>query len=363
MRAGSCGHCGAPLPLPTGGVVICGYCGRQYQVATPPPQPQRFPQPAAAPLPGSGSASASKTIAIVVGAILLTVLLGVATSVTLFVRAAASPTSMPGGARPAPPGAPGTASNEQHRWLSRHAPALTRGSGSSANVVGMVDFGTADLSLIDGASGKFMWHVPAPIDSEVYTDGVDRILAYDNAKRVIRYDLQTGKVRWTITVADFVHDISFGSGCASLRFGKPLGIDTETGSLKDCSPTRPALLRVEWDQPRDVSMKRGDMDLLGAIQLDNKPVNGDPPRFSVKASRGGHELWRAVPTTLEPIWTSDGFVRSLALTPAVYTSSSDIKVEGDVWLAAAGPHVFVSHDVRLETYVAATGKLAWKLSD
>lgn len=253
------------------------------------------------------------------------------------------------------------------------------------NIVGLADAG---LSMVDGATGNFIWHVPAPGFPDLYTDGVDRILAYDNTKRVTRYDAKSGKVLWTITVSDFVHEITFGSGCASLRVDKPLGIDTETGQLKDCTPTRPALLRAVWDQRRDFAAKRGDVDFSGVIQLDNKPINADPPRIAVKASRGGRELWRTVVSTLEPVWTSDGFVRSVALTPngvfvfgrstpdhqgrwvlldantgaTLLSSGFDDKVnDGDMWIAAGGPQVFVTYNDRLLAF-APTGKLAWHIA-
>jgi hypothetical protein len=239
-------------------------------------------------------------------------LLGVGfSSFALFMGAATSAVSTPSraGARPAGNAASAPDLSRQ-RWMSRHDPVFTRGTGQWMNIVGLADVG---LSMVDGATGQFVWHVPAPSGTEVYTDGVDRILAYDGYRRVSRHDAKSGKLLWTITVADSLHEITFGSGCASLRFGKPLGIDTETGQLKDCAPTRPALLRAEWDQRRDFAARRGDVDFSGTIQLDDKPINAEPPRIAVKASRAGRELWRTVVTTLEPVWTSDGFVRSVAL--------------------------------------------------
>jgi hypothetical protein len=313
-------------------------------------------------------------------------------SVALVMRAAQGGATAPVAPRPATGRVPAAATHltndRQHRWLSRFQPAFTRGTGAGVNVVGIVDWGNAELTMLDGATGKVVWRVPAPIDSHVYADGNDRILAYDAAKRVIRYDAKTGNVRWTITVADFVHDITFGHGCASLRFGKPLGIDTETGSVKDCTPARPALLRIDREALHDVSLRRGDVEIVGAIQLDNKPINADPPRFVVKASRAGRELWRAVPRDVEPIWTSDGFHRSIALTPSgvfvfgrnpgdhharwllldattgstVLSSGNDVKVDDDMWLTSAGSQVFVVHNQSLEVF-AASGAIAWRIAD
>jgi hypothetical protein len=314
-------------------------------------------------------------------------LLGVGfSSFALFMGAATSAVSTPSraGARPAGNAASAPDLSRQ-RWMSRHDPVFTRGTGQWMNIVGLADVG---LSMVDGATGQFVWHVPAPSGTEVYTDGVDRILAYDGYRRVSRHDAKSGKLLWTITVADSLHEITFGSGCASLRFGKPLGIDTETGQLKDCAPTRPALLRAEWDQRRDFAARRGDVDFSGTIQLDDKPINAEPPRIAVKASRAGRELWRTVVTTLEPVWTSDGFVRSVALTPSgvfvfgrnpgdhqgrwvlldsntgatVLSSGFDDKVDdGDLWIAAGGPQVFVTYKDRLLAF-APTGRLAWHIA-
>lgn len=372
------------MPLPVGGVVVCGYCGRQYQAATPP-----APAPRPAPFP---VASRNQHVGLYVGLALTLMVAGAGAALGLFLQSAARAGAAGGtGARPgSPAGKTAQLSDTPRWWYSRGEPAVTRGATEAGNVVGIVGRlnGNTDLTAFDGASGKALWHVPAPHDSNVYAGG-DVILAYDAAKRVIRYDAATGKVRWSINVADYVHDITFGSGCASLRFGKPLGIDTETGNPKDCVPTRPALLGIEKGERHDANMRQGDIDLLGAIQLDNKPVNPAPARFALSAKRDGHELWRSVPTTLEPVWTSDGFHRSVVLTPSgvfvfgrtssdhharwlslnvtsgatLYDSGSNAKVDDTVWMAASGPHVYVNHDRRLEAYVAATGKLAWQVAE
>jgi hypothetical protein len=332
-----------------------------------------------------------RSVAGILGAVVALMVLGAASSVALFVRSATSNTPGSGAApRAAAANLASTPSDAPRWWYSRGEPAFTRAGANSA-IVGMLGFqnGAVELAALDGATGKLLWHVAAPADTHVYADGTDVILGYDAAKRIQRYDAKTGKKLWSINVADFVHDITFGSGCASVRFGEPLGIETETGSLKSCTPTRPALLGAQKGVPHDVSLKQGELDLVGSIALDNQPVNPDPPHFSVKASRAGKELWRSVPTTLEPVWQTDGFIRSLALTPAgifiygrnssdhharwllldaatgttVYSSSSDVKVDADLWLDARGPHVFVIHDHRLETYVAASGKLAWQVGE
>lgn len=366
--------------------MVCGYCGQQYQVATPPPPPV----PGVVPMHFPKAPSRGASTSLIVGIAMTVVAVGAAASLRLFLQSAAT-TSHRTGARPSTPGSKAAVASEEPRWwFSRGEPALARVSGDTAQVVGMVGWlnGTTELTALDGATGKLLWHVPAPRDSNVYAEG-EVILAYDAAKRVIRYDSRTGKVRWTINVADYVHDITFGSGCASLRFGKPLGIDSETGTPKACVPARPALLGVEKGKPQDVTMKRGDIELVGSVQLDDKPVNPAPPRFAVTASRAGKELWRSAPTTLEPFWQIAGFTRSVVLThtgvfvfgrnssdhrahwlsldvasgATQYDSDSNAKVDSDIWLATAGPHVYVNHDQRLEVYVAATGKLAWQIAE
>lgn len=396
MRAGSCGHCGAPLPLPTGGVVICGYCGRQYQAAappapSPPPPPPQFPHPASLPAPPPTNTKRAAQIGITIAVLGLLMFLGVGFFVvSMYLNVATSTAAArAAAARAAAPAKPPSPPNDlAHRWLSRGKPAFTRGTAQWVNVTGIVDLGNDELTMIDAATGKIVWHVPAPVDSETYADGEDRILTYDNAKRIMRYDAKTGKVRWTIMVADFVHDITFGPGCASVRLAEPIGIDTETGQLKACTPTRPTQYRREREELHDVSLKRGDVGFVGAIQLDNKPINGDPPRFLVKARRAGHELWRAVPSEIEPIWTSDGFNRTIGLTPngvfvfgrnpadhharwllldpntgaTVLSSGNNIKVDDDMWLASGGPQVFVVHNQSLDAF-APTGKLAWRMAD
>jgi hypothetical protein len=370
-------------------VVVCGYCGRQYQVATPPTPLSPPVAPGSAPFP---VASRNQNLGLYVGLVLTLMVAGAGASIGLFMQSAATAGAAGGaGARPGSPAGRTTQLSDAPRWwYSRGEPAITRGASEAGSLIGIVGRlnGNTDLTALDGAGGKVLWHVPAPHDSNVYANG-DVILAYDAAKRVTRYDAATGKVRWTINVADYVHDITFGSGCASLRFGKPLGIDTETGNPKDCVPTRPALLGIEKGALHDAPMRRGDIDLLGAIQLDDKPLNPAPPRFALSASRAGHELWRSVPTTLEPVWTSDGFHRSVVLTPAgafvygrsssdhhahwlslditsgktLYDSGGNAKVDDTVWMVAAGPNVYVNHDRRLEVYVAATGKLAWQVAE
>jgi outer membrane protein assembly factor BamB len=374
-------------------VVICGYCGRQYHAAPPPPAPppQQFPHPASLPAPPTTNSKRAAQIGITIAVLGLVMFLSVGFFVvSMYMNVATSTAAARAAAgRAAAPAKPPSPPNDlAHRWLARGKPAFTRGTGQWVNVTGIVDLGNQEMVMLDGATGKIVWHVPAPADSETYGDGEDCILAYDNAKRVIRYDAKNGKVRWTITVADFVHDITFGPGCASVHVREPIGIDTETGQLKACTPTRPALSRREREELHDVSMKRGDVDYVGAIQLDNKPINADPPRFLVKASRSGRELWRAVPTTLEPIWTSDGFNRTIGLTPngvfvfgrssadhharwllldpntgaTMLSSGNNIKVEDDMWLASGGPQIFVVHNLSLTAF-APTGKLAWRMAD
>jgi hypothetical protein len=170
---------------------------------------------------------------------------------------------------------------------------------------------------------------------------------------------------------------------------KPTGIDSETGSVTSCTPTRAPVVARFKNEPQDVKLVSGELQILGALELDEKPVNAAPPRFAVSASRAGKPLWRVVPAGLEPIWTSDGFDRSIVLTPAgvfvfgrssadhtarwllldlatgrtLYELESAIKVEGRVLVSAAGPLVYVAHDNRFDAFRATNGEVVWSVEN
>ena len=367
---------------------MCGFCGRQYgaQPAAPPPAPRAFPAPA----PSAPSANNSKLglLIIVIAATLMLSVVGIMLLASPLLseagKALGSPASPRSQARATP------SADAPHWWYSRFEQALVKGEGAVPNIVGIVGFsdGATRLVALEGKSGNRLWSVPGENGSDTYANGDDVILVYAPAKTLTRRDAKTGAVRWSIHVADFVHDITFGPGCASVRFGKPLGIDTQTGALKDCKPTREAQLRINRDVLHDVAFERGDVVLRCGIQTDDKPINPEPARFALSAKRGESLVWSAVPREMEPIWSSDGFGRSVALTPSglfvfgrnpsdhharwllldrlghtTYSLAGPTKVDEAVWIAGGGSLVFVVHDQRLEAYQAETGSLVWAVAE
>lgn len=171
--------------------------------------------------------------------------------------------------------------------------------------------------------------------------------------------------------------------------GKAFGIDTGTGAERACTARREPRLGRYKLEPQDVEFRSSELDILGSLELDNKPLNPAPPRFAISARRNQSALWKTVPASLEPIWTSDGFHRSIALTPAgvfvfgrspsdhtarwllldtstgktLYERQGRAKVASGPRVAVAGPLVYVVHDNRLEAYRAANGELAWAVTD
>lgn len=382
-----CGHCGAALPLSTGPIVVCGYCGRESRlVAQQQPAPLSpaplHPAPAVPPA-GTGS----PVVLLALGSVAALILIGVALSFGLGVRSVVSPPTSGGSTPPRPASDP----RALRFWRTAEL-ALLHGDGAVASVAGVAAQadGATRLTLLAGDSGQVRWQAPAPNGITVYADGGDVLFSFDPAKKVRRYDAKTGNTLWTITVAGHVHDITFGSSCAALMLGgEPLGIDTASGQPASCQPAQKPLLGRYKFEPRDVRLKAGELDVLGGLQLDSAPVNPQPPRFALSASKSGAPAWRVVPTSLEPIWSTDGFHRTVTLTPAgvfvfgrdsathgarwllleaasgrvVYERKAETKVKQPPRLAASGPLVFVTHDNALEAIQAADGELAWRIGD
>lgn len=281
------------------------------------------------------------------------------------------------------------AADAPNMWFSRFYEALVKGEGGVPNIVGVGRVGGGvRLIALEGKSGKVLWSVPDNGGSNVFANGDDVVLTYNPTNTVTRWDAKTGAVKWSIQVGNFVHDITFGPGCASVRVGEPIGIDTQTGALKDCKPTREPQYRSKRDEQHDVTFQRGDVTISCGIQTDSKPINPEPARFALSAKRGATLVWSAVPREMEPIWSSDGFSRSVALTPSgmfvfgrnpsdhharwllldraghnTYSLASQTKVDEEVWVTSGGPLVFVAHDGRLEAYQADTGALAWLVAE
>ncbi len=243
------------------------------------------------------------------------------------------------------------------------------------------------LTAFDGGTGKVLWHAAAASGSHAYADGQDAVLLADPGNRLARYDARRGSQKWLITLAEAIYDVTFGPTCASvyLSSGKVLGIALETGQAGPCTPSAPPLAPSVRDELKDYRGVNGDLTVVGSLRADPKPINPDPTRLAVQVSRSGRMLWQAAPTWLEPVWTSDGFARSMTLTPSgiflfgrhggdglarwllldlttgqsSYEKAGTSKIETTPYLASSGPMVFVSHDLRLEAYRAASGELVW----
>lgn len=273
-------------------------------------------------------------------------------------------------------------------WLSR-APAFLKGDTELQNPVGVAGWPNIGyrLTALDGRTGKVLWHAAAASGSQAYADGQTAVLLADPGNRLSRYDARVGSQKWLITLAEPIYDVTFGANCASvyLSRGKILGIALETGQAGPCTPSAPPLAPIVRDELKDYRAVIGDLSVVGSLRADPKPINPDPTRLAVQVSRAGRALWQAAPTWLEPVWTSDGFARSMTLTPSgvfvfgrhagdglarwllldlttgqsKYEKAGATQIESMPYLASSGPMVFVSHDLRLEAYLAASGELAW----
>ena len=273
-------------------------------------------------------------------------------------------------------------------WLGR-GPLFLSSEGEIPNPVGVAGWPNIgyQLTAFVGASGKVLWHAPAPSGSQAYADGKGAVLLADPGNRLARYDARSGAQKWIITLAEGIYDVTFGANCASLYLssGKLQGIELESGQAGPCTPSTPPIAPSIRDQVKDYRGSSGDLTVVGSLHADPKPINPEPTRLAVQVSRSGHVLWQAAPPSLEPVWTSDGFPRSVTLTPAgvfvfgrhggdglarwllldlltgrsVYERAGTTKLESMIYLASAGSLVFVSHDLRLEAYSAATGVLVW----
>ena len=379
----NCAHCGAPLAISGGPVLVCRYCGREHRVSVPQsaalpaqPYPQTPPSQARIPwLPLLGW-----------GAILLAFGAFAAVRWLLF----SSPQSVERtgiGERPRiAPNAP--RSGAPDAWFGR-APVFLKGDGEVPIAVGVAGWPNIgyQLTAFDGATGKVLWRAPAGSGSDAYADGQSSVLLADPGNRLSRFDARSGSQMWSITLAEGIYDLTFGANCASiyLSSGKILGIALESGQAGACTPSKPPVAPVVRDALTDYRAVSGDLAILGSLRADSKPINPEPTRLAVQVTRAGRELWQAAPTWLEPVWTSDGFPRSMTLTSSgvfvfgrhagdglsrwllldlntgrsVYEKAGTTKLESMIHLASRGAMVFVSHDLRLEAYRAASGELVW----
>jgi hypothetical protein len=383
VEQASCGHCGAPLPLSSGAVLVCRFCGRESRVAAPHLPPPYVPH-ATSRAPKS---KAPLLLALGLGIASLAgfVLFGFGMRWFIAQNATSTAKHAEGRARA------GIDLANPHFWFSDE-PALLASREAVPPIAGIAGWldGRTELVLLSGMTGQVLWHVPAPNSLDVYADGGDILMSFDPAKKVTRYDVATGKATWSIAVADHVHDITFGRACASVLFGgKPFGLDAGTGAERACTARREPRLGRYKLEAQDVEFRSSELDIVGSLELDNKALNPAPPRFAISARRNQSALWKTVPGSLEPIWTSDGFHRSVVLTPAgvfvfgrspsdhtarwllldtstgktLYEKQGRAKVDSGPRVAVAGPLVYVVHDNRLEAYRAASGELAWAIAN
>lgn len=389
VEQASCGHCGAALPLSSGALVVCRFCGRESRLAAPVVAPGPYQPQAPAPRPVAPNKSSSLGLLLLCGLSLMAVVGFVGLTFGMQWLAASRAKSLVRDAERHTSAAPTPLDTQHVESWRMEAPALLKGQSATPNVAGVSRFeGHPVVVLVEGATGKVLWRVRGAEGMSLYADGAQLLLSADANKKVTRYGIENGAVKWSITVAGHVHEITFGPGCAAVLFGgKPTGIDAETGSAASCTPSRAPVVARFKTEPHDVEFDSGELTIRGGLELDDKPVNPAPPRFAVSAHQSGKPLWRVAPASLEPIWSSDGFDRSIMLTPAgvfvfgrssadhtarwllldlangrtLYERQGASKVEGRVLVSAAGPLVYVVHDNRLDAFRAATGEVAWSM--
>jgi len=369
--------------------LVCQYCGREQRISLPQPAqtPQPQPQPYPYPYPRQAQSDGSLPWRAILGS--GTILLAIFFFVAVRWLGNTAPTSIERAAIGQQPRATPIApvAGAPDAWLS-DAPVFLKSANDSPVLVGVAGFPNVghQLSALSGETGQVLWRAPANNSAQAYTDGGSALLLADN-NQLSRYDARSGKKLWTISVTDFIHDVTFGPNCASvyLSVDKILGIALETAQASPCTPVAPAAARIVRDELKDYRAVSGDLSVVGSLRADPKPINPEPTRLAVQVSRAGRVLWEAAPASLEPVWTSNGFRRSMTLTPAgvfvfgrhsgdglsrrvlldlstgrsIYDLAGTTKVESRIYLASAGAMVFVSHDGRLEAYRAATGALVW----
>jgi len=292
-------------------------------------------------------------------------------------------------ASPPVPGLPSPSALVQ--WDSTEV-LFFRGDGDAHNLVGIGSFGDGAQALVglSGATGKLLWRSPSGM-GDLFTDGSARILRFETGKTFSRYDTKTGKQIWSIQLSDNLSGVALGEKCAVLKLSMgqspPFGIDTDTGKLAPCTTAEQPAHPRRFSDPIDVTTTRAGVTLTCAVLSDARPINPDPARLAITARRGSQKLWETAPASLEPVWESGGFDRSVAFTPSgaflfgrsatdhaarfafvdtatgrtVYEKPAAGKVETRVQVDTTGGLAFVIHDQRLEAYEPATGTLRWSI--
>ena len=318
----------------------------------------------------------------------------VASAVAAFFFASGSTSSVTpvsrGAARAAPPipGMPSPGALVQ--WDSTEV-FFFGGEGGVQNLVGVGSFGDGSQALVGlaSATGDVLWRSPSGM-CDLFTDDT-RILRFETGKTLARYDVKTGKQTWSIQLSDNLGGLALGEKCAVVKLymgqSPPFGIDTDTGKLAPCTTSAEPARRPQPWEVGDITVNRAGVTLTGEILSDSKPINPDPARLAITARRGSQKLWQAAPQSLEPVWESGGFDRSLAFTSTgaflfgraaadhaarfafidtatgriAYEKPAAGKVETRVQVGATGALAFVIHDQRLEAYETTTGTLRWSI--
>ena len=278
------------------------------------------------------------------------------------------------------------------RWASQSIRFVRVSGGQVPDVVGRAYWESGhELALFNGATGKVLWHRPTDGGGEEYADGQDGLLVATSSNALVRYAAQTGDQRWKIQIAEYISDVTFGPGCASLMLTKtkePVGVSLGTGAAQACPGAPPGEYRRIRLEPKDARFNHGAWTIESSIQRDPKPINPDPPRIVVRVSQGGRELFRQASLPIEPIdgqfalvADSDAGVFVFGRSPAgktawglielpsgrvVYSRVGTVTVkfnEGTPAIAGARSMVFVQHDWMLEAYEPRTGRLVWTASE
>jgi hypothetical protein len=281
------------------------------------------------------------------------------------------------------------------RWTSQSIKFLRVSGGAVPDIVGQAYWqSSSDLTAFNGATGKVLWHRPVDSSGEEYSDGQDGLVLATGSNALVRYAAQTGDQRWKIQIAEYISDVTFGPGCASLMLTKtkePVGVSLATGTAQACPGAPPGEYRRIRLEPKDAHFNHGAWTIESSIQRDPKPINPDPPRVVVRVTQGGRELFRQASLPIEPIGNTDGqfalvadsdagvfvFGRSpvgktawgLVELPSGRVVYSRVGTAAVTWdngapaIAGAKSMVFVQHDWMLEAYEARTGRLVWTASE
>jgi hypothetical protein len=281
------------------------------------------------------------------------------------------------------------------RWANRSITFVRVSGGEVPDIAGQAYWQSGcELAVFNGATGKVLWHRPGDGNGEEYSDGQAGLVLATGSNALIRYDAATGDQRWKIQLAEYISDVTFGPGCASILLSKvkePVGVSLLAGAPQACPGAPPGQWRRIRLEPKDARFNHGAWTIDGSIQRDPKPINPDPARILVRATQSGRELFRQASLPIEPIGNSDGLFALVADTDAgvfvfghnavgktawglielpsgrvAYSQVGTATVEWDHGTPIiAGVHgmVFVEHDWIFEAYHAKTGRLVWTASE